>query len=119
MNNQTIRVAGIVDGTSVDGPGLRTSIYVAGCRHRCPGCHNPGTWDFDAGEDMTVEALLDRIKDNGCNVTLSGGDPIYSASALIPLAQGVRELGRTLWCYSGFTFEDIEHMVGDAARLLD
>lgn len=119
MNNQIIRVAGIVDGTSVDGPGLRTSIYVAGCRHRCPGCHNPGTWDFDAGEYMTVEALLDRIKDNGCNVTLSGGDPIYSASALIPLAQGVRELGLTLWCYSGFTFEDIEHMGGDAARLLD
>ncbi|MCI6933769.1 MAG: 4Fe-4S cluster-binding domain-containing protein, partial [Bacteroidales bacterium] len=49
----TLRVIDIVEGTSVDGPGLRTSIYFAGCRHECPGCHNPQSWDFAAGRDMT------------------------------------------------------------------
>ncbi len=73
----TLRVAGIVDGTAVDGPGLRTSIYFAGCDHRCPGCHNPHTWPFDAGEDIAADELLRHIADNDFDVTFSGGDPMY------------------------------------------
>ena len=51
----SIRIMDIVDGTSVDGPGLRTAIYTAGCAHACPGCHNPSTWPFDAGRDASVD----------------------------------------------------------------
>lgn len=114
----TLRVVRILDGTSVDGPGLRTSIYLAGCRHRCPGCHNPGTWAFDAGEDMTVEAIMRRVRDNEQDVTISGGDPVYSAEALLPLLQQIKAEGYNIWLYTGFTYEEL---IEDPARrqLLD
>ncbi len=118
MNNK-IHVSGIVDGTSVDGPGLRTSIYISGCRHRCPGCHNPQTWDFGAGDDMSLQEILKRIDDNGNNVTLSGGDPIYSAEAILPLAKEIKARNLNLWCYTGFTFEQIMELGGAPRKLLD
>ena len=105
-----IRIIDIVEGTAVDGPGLRTSIYLAGCAHRCPGCHNPQTWDFDAGKDMTVDELINIISQSDFNVTLTGGDPIYQAEALIPLAKKIRELGYSIWLYTGFTFEQLQDM---------
>ncbi len=71
-----LRVADIVYGTIVDGPGLRTSIYFAGCAHRCPGCHNPSTWDFAGGREVAVGDLLSQVEREGLNVTLSGGDPV-------------------------------------------
>ena len=106
-SSAVLRVADIVDGTSVDGPGLRTSIYFAGCRHCCPGCHNPSTWDFSAGRDMTVDELMERILDNDFNVTFSGGDPLYQLPALISLARAVKAAGKTIWCYTGFTYEEL------------
>lgn len=106
---RTLRVAAVVDGTAVDGPGLRTSIYFSGCDHRCPGCHNPSTWPFDSGSDMSVAELLERIADNDFNVTFSGGDPMYQAEALVPLAKAIKAMGKTIWCYTGFIYEDIRH----------
>lgn len=103
----TLRVAGIVDGTAVDGPGLRTSIYFAGCDHRCPGCHNPHTWPFDAGEDIAADELLRRIADNDFDVTFSGGDPMYQAEHLVPLARAIKAMGKNIWCYTGFVYDDI------------
>ena len=103
----SLRVIDIIDGTSVDGPGLRTSIYFAGCDHRCPGCHNPSTWDFNAGCDMTVDELIDRIVDNDSNVTFSGGDPLYQLEALTELARRIKSVGKTIWCYTGFIYEDL------------
>ena len=102
-----LRVIDIVDGTSVDGPGLRTSIYFAGCDHRCPGCHNPSTWDFRAGSEMTVDQLMRRIIDNDFNVTFSGGDPLYQLQPLTALARAVKTAGKTIWCYTGFIYEDL------------
>ena len=107
MESGSLRIVDIIDGTTVDGPGFRTSIYFAGCDHRCIGCHNPLTWAHDAGQEMTVEELLARIDANDMDVTFSGGDPLYQIEQLIPLALAVKERGRTLWCYTGFTFEEI------------
>lgn len=105
--NDTLRVVDIVEGTTVDGPGLRTSIYLAGCDHRCPGCHNPQTWPMDAGHDMTIDDLLAIIDHANFNVTLSGGDPIYQSHKLLPLLKALAERGKTVWLYTGFTFEEL------------
>lgn len=105
--NKTLRVVDIVDGTSVDGIGLRTSIYFAGCDHRCPGCHNKQTWDFAAGKDMSVDELMEHILREEFNVTFSGGDPLYQAPALIELAEKIKSAGYNIWCYTGFTFEEL------------
>ncbi len=93
-----------------DGPGFRTAIYCAGCSHACPGCHNPQSWDFNAGEWMTVDELLEIIKaDEMSNVTFSGGDPFYQAPAFTELARRIKqETNKTIWCWTGFTIEEIQ-----------
>jgi anaerobic ribonucleoside-triphosphate reductase activating protein len=108
----TLRVLDIVAGTSVDGPGLRTSIYFAGCDHRCPGCHNPESWSHDAGREMTVEEIMAVVRENDFNVTFSGGDPLYQRVGIEALARAVKAEGYTLWCYTGFTFEQLMEMEG-------
>ena len=105
--NDTLRVVRIVEGTTVDGPGLRTSIYFAGCRHHCPGCHNESTWDFMAGRDMSIAEIMEVVLYNESDVTFSGGDPLYQAEALIPLAKAICGAGLNIWCYTGFTFEEL------------
>lgn len=114
MSEALLRVIRIVEGTSVDGPGLRTSIYFAGCRHRCPGCHNPGSWDFNAGEQLSVGELLDIIDYNGYGVTLSGGDPFYQSEDIVPLAKALKERGLSLWAFTGFTLEELLSLAAPA-----
>lgn len=99
----------IVEGTSVDGPGLRTSIYFAGCHHACPGCHNPLSWDVDGGREMTVDQLMDVVRDNDFDVTFSGGDPLYQPiDQLTELARRIVDAGHTVWLYTGFVYDDIK-----------
>lgn len=104
----TLNVLDIVEGTSVDGPGLRTSIYLAGCRHRCPGCHNPESWAMDGGRPVSIESLIETVRENDFNVTLSGGDPLYHPAGVAELCRRIKEeAGKTVWCYTGFTWEEI------------
>lgn len=105
--HNSIRVISIVDGTTVDGPGFRTSIYFAGCSHHCPGCHNPETWAADSGKEMSFDHIISRIVENDCDVTFSGGDPLFQIDKLIVLAQKIRETGKHIWCYTGYEFEAI------------
>ena len=105
-----IRILNILEQTMADGPGFRTAIYCAGCAHRCPGCHNPQSWDFGAGYDVTVDELLDIIKaDEMSNVSFSGGDPFYQVEAFTELARRIKtETDKTIWCWTGFTLEEIQ-----------
>lgn len=109
MNKQetTLRVIDIVAGTSVDGPGLRTSIYFAGCNHHCPGCHNPQSWDMEGGKPMTIAEIIDIVDRNGFNVTFTGGDPLMHPAELAELAAGLRSRGYDLWCFTGYRYEEI------------
>ena len=103
-----LRVLHIVEGTSVDGPGLRTSIYLAGCRHHCPGCHNLESWRMDGGEQRTLDELMEVIAYNEAPVTFSGGDPLAQPEPLARLISRIkRELGYNVWCYTGYTWEQV------------
>jgi anaerobic ribonucleoside-triphosphate reductase activating protein len=105
----TLRVLDILFETMMDGPGLRTSIYFAGCKHRCKGCHNPQSWDMNGGYSMPINHILTLIKeDEFANVTFSGGDPFYQVDAVTELAKRIKaETNKTIWCYTGFTIEEI------------
>lgn len=103
-----LRVLNIIEGTSVDGPGLRTSIYFAGCHHQCPGCHNQQSWDVNGGTPMSVEQIMEVVCENDFNVTFSGGDPLYQPiDELTTLAKAIVDAGFTLWCFTGFTYEQL------------
>lgn len=107
-NSTSIRILDIKYGTSVDGIGLRTSLYCAGCVNRCPGCHNPQSWDEQGGQPITVEDLLRLIIDADMNVTFTGGDPMLHPEGFIALAQLIRQhTDKTIWCYTGYRYEDL------------
>ncbi len=99
----------IVEDTTVDGPGFRTAVYSAGCPHHCPGCHNPQSWEMEKGENYSVEQILEKIKQaEFSNVTFSGGDPLWQVEGFTELAQRIKkETGKTIWCYTGYTYEAI------------
>lgn len=104
-----IRVIDILFETMADGPGLRTAVYAAGCRHACKGCHNPQSWDFKAGKWMEVEEVLEIIKsDPFADVSFSGGDPLYQVEGFTELARRIKEeTPKSIWCWTGFTIEEI------------
>lgn len=104
-----MRILSILEDTTVDGPGFRTSIYCAGCSHHCPGCHNPQSWSPDGGEEMSVEAIMQVIEaDPFANVTFTGGDPMQQAEGFTSLAKAIKSRTRkTIWCYTGYTFETL------------
>ena len=99
----------IIQQTMADGPGLRISIYCAGCLHHCKGCHNPQSWPMDAGHEVSIDSIMEIIKaDEFSNVSFSGGDPFYQVEAFTELARRIKEeTGKTIWCWTGFTYEEI------------
>lgn len=103
-----MKILDIVRGTTVDGPGFRTSIYFAGCCHKCPGCHNPQSWDFNSGDDVSIDEIMQIIEEEDFDVTFSGGDPLYHTNEVKELSRRIVEFGHKVWLYTGFTKEEIE-----------
>ncbi len=105
----TLRVAGRVQDSIVDGPGLRYALFVQGCPYHCEGCHNQKTWDFDGGEEFTPEQIIEEIRSNPLltGLTLSGGEPACQAAALLPVARFAKQSGLDIWIWSGNTFEKL------------
>ena len=104
-----IRIADIIEESFVDGEGIRFTIFVQGCPHRCKGCHNPATHDFNGGKVIDTNELIDMIKKpsliNG--ITLSGGEPLCQIKAVNELARAAKNLNLTVWCYTGYILEDL------------
>ncbi len=102
-----LQLSGTANDSIVDGPGLRFTIFVQGCPHHCPGCHNPQTHPFDGGTQTDTDALLDMIRKNPLldGVTFSGGEPFCQAQALAELGVHIRAMGLNIITYTGYTFE--------------
>ena len=105
-----IRLAAYLQPDSiVDGEGVRTVIWTQGCPHACPGCQNPGTHDFDGGALFDVNEVIDELKTikNQDGITLSGGDPVCQSEACYEISKEAHEMGLNVWCYTGFTYEQM------------
>ena len=102
-----IRLAGVVPESIVDGPGYRLAVFVQGCPHACPGCHNPKTHDFAGGYLGNTDDIIARLGKNPLvrGVTLTGGEPMMQAGAMQEIAQAAKEKGMNVWCYTGYTLE--------------
>ena len=107
-----IRLAGTIEDSIVDGTGLRFVIFVQGCPHHCKGCQNPQTHSFDGGmlvEVDDVKQMIDKQLPMCDGITLSGGEPFQQQTACIELARYAHSLGLDVWCYTGYTYEDVEN----------
>lgn len=109
-----VKIVGINFESVVDGEGVRVVIFFSGCNHHCKGCHNPASHDFNTGKDFDDDIqsrVIEYIKETPfiSGVTLSGGDPMYSASEIIPFLKLLKSEipNTTIWVYSGFTYEEI------------
>ena len=109
LKDITLRVAGIIEESIVDGPGLRFVLFLQGCRTHCKGCQNPQPWDFDGGTPVSAEDILARIQCDPLvhGITFSGGEPFEQAQALLPLAAELKRRGYHLMAFSGYTFEQL------------
>ncbi len=122
-----IRIAGTVEDSIVDGPGLRYVVFTQGCPHHCEGCHNPETHDFSGGKLTNTDKLYEQCVENPLTsgVTFSGGEPFCQAEALYELGYRMKQRGLHLMAYSGWTFEELlkkseqEEYVGKLLSILD
>ncbi|HIE12540.1 MAG TPA: anaerobic ribonucleoside-triphosphate reductase activating protein [Desulfotomaculum sp.] len=126
VNGQVrLRIAGIVRESVVDGPGLRYVIFAQGCPHRCPGCHNPETWDPAGGYDVTVDEIVADVERNPLTrgVTFSGGEPFSQAAAFASLGRLLKDKGYDIVTYTGYTYEQLrakgEEAVQDLLEMTD
>ena len=116
-----LKLAGLVEDSIVDGPGIRLTVFCQGCPHHCPGCHNPESWPFEGGSEMTAEEIVQIAQKNPLcrGVTFSGGEPFCQAKELAELAKRLRAAGYEVASYSGYTFEELmDGSVPDAEELL-
>lgn len=111
-----MNISGVVHESLVDGIGVRTTIFISGCNHDCKGCQNPNTQNFNDGQEFTLELqqeIINKIKANLLTqgITLSGGDPMFSAKELVEFISLVkRELNDiNIWCYTGYKYEEVRH----------
>lgn len=111
---ELINIAGIVDDSIVDGPGIRLTVFFQGCLHKCKNCHNPETWPMEGGYKISIDEIIKKLKNNPLlqGITLSGGDPLYQIDGCLSLAKRIKnELPYLdIILYTGFTFEEILDM---------
>lgn len=117
-----IRLAAPIQIDSVvDGEGIRAVIWTQGCPHNCPACHNPSTHDFKGGYLENIDTLKKEIDllEGQDGITLSGGDPLMQIDACLELTKHCQKRGLNVWCYTGFTFEELLQMGKSNKNLIE
>ena len=110
MNYGTVKTVDVADGE-----GVRVSLFVSGCRNRCPGCFQPETWDFGYGKPFTKETedrIIEALRPSWIQgLSVLGGDPMEpeNQEALLPFLKRVRDElpDKDVWLYTGYTFDHV------------
>lgn len=105
-----LQVAGFLDNSAVNGEGLRSVIFLSGCYHQCPECHNQDMQNPTYGEQVSLNDILFRIQGNIPiinGVTISGGEPFLQWENLLHLLQKIKLMNISTWVYTGYAYEDI------------
>lgn len=123
------RLAGLMEDSIVDGPGLRLAVFMQGCPYECPGCHNPQSHDPLGGQEMDTDEVCARMDRNPLldGLTLSGGEPFEQPAAALVMARHAKQKGLNLWAYTGSTYEalcqredaDVQALLGLLDVLVD
>lgn len=105
-----IRIAGIEPESIVDGEGVRFAIFMQGCLRRCKGCHNPEAQALNGGRFVDTSEIISALRQNPLldGITLTGGEPFLQIDAVNEIARGAKELGLSVWCYTGFTYDEVQ-----------
>ncbi len=114
------RIFGFEQNSIVDGPGVRLVIFFQGCLKHCKGCHNPGSWLLHGGEKTDTEVFKKMMASDPllAGITLSGGEPFLQPTAALELARFAHSRKLSVWCYSGYTFEEISEWEDNRKQLL-
>lgn len=108
-----MKMAGFYDESISNGLGWRAVLFVSGCPHGCPGCHNKEAQDFSYGEEFHKEEILERIQENSIlkGITISGGEPLceQNIETVVDFIKEVKKVKPefNIWCYSGYTLEEL------------
>ena len=108
-----MKIAGCYDESISNGLGWRAVLFVSGCPHHCPGCHNKEAQDFNYGEEFNEEEILKRIKENSIlnGITISGGEPLCKENipGVLKFIKDVKAIRPefNVWCYSGYTLDQL------------
>lgn len=114
-----MRLAGIVRDSIVDGPGIRDVIFFQGCGHRCPGCQNPQTWDYNGGEHWFFGDVVNELKDSSNDVTISGGEPVNQLVDLLRVAEFFKNQGKSVWVYTGNVVDPTKRIYQVMSQFVD
>ena len=109
-----MKMAGFYDESISNGLGWRAVLFVSGCPHHCPGCHNQAAKDYNYGEEFHKQEILNRIQQNSIlkGITISGGEPLCkeNISDVVDFIKDVKKIkpNFNIWCYTGYTIEELE-----------
>ena len=98
-------------GSIVDGPGIRTVLYLQGCDLHCEGCHNPSTWNINNGKKVTIDSLVEEIVNKSMTkkITISGGEPLLQAKSVLELSKKLKSKNFNITLYTGYELEDVSN----------
>lgn len=121
LADDTLRIAGVVKESIVDGPGIRYTVFTQGCPHHCEGCHNPQTHDFSGGKLVSIEKLVSDIQKDPIlrGVTISGGEPFMQAEKVCFLVSKLDRKKMNVMVYTGFQYEELLSKANDKNHFLE